>query len=60
MNAVEAHYHNSQTGYDLIGGHDGALTLLYVLNDGVKVKAERLKRIEAGEYRKEDLQTDDV
>ena len=24
MNAVEGHYHDSQTGYDLIGRHDGA------------------------------------
>jgi hypothetical protein len=31
-----------------------------VLNDRVKVQEERKKRLEAGEYREEDLQTDDV
>ncbi len=60
MNAVELHYHDSTTGYDLIGRHNGAVTLLYALNDGVKTRAERFNRIEAGEYREEDLQTDDV
>nr|WP_249168330.1 hypothetical protein [Bradyrhizobium elkanii] len=60
MNAVEGHYFDSETGYDLTARHSGALALLYVLNDGVKTQDERQKRIKAGEYRKEDLQTDDV
>jgi hypothetical protein len=49
MNAVEGHYFQSQTGYDLTARRNGAVTLLYVLNDGVKTQGERAKRIEAGE-----------
>jgi AbiU2 len=60
MNAVELHYCDSQTAYDLGGRFTGAVALLHVLNDGVKTRDARDKRIEAGEYREEDLQRDDV
>jgi len=60
MNAVELHYFESQTGYDLAARHNGAVALLYVLNDGVKAQGEREKRFENGEFREEDLKADDV
>lgn len=60
MNAVDGHYFDSETAYHLTARHNGAVALLYVLNDGVKTQGERQKRIEAGEYRKEDLKADDV
>jgi hypothetical protein len=60
MNAVEGHYFDSQTAYDVPTRFNGAVALLYVLNDGVKTRSEREKRIEAGEYREEDLHVDDV
>lgn len=44
----------------LTARQNGAVALLYVLNDGGKTQGERQKRIEAGKYRREDLQTDDV
>jgi hypothetical protein len=60
LNAIELHYFKSQTAYDLTPRHNGAVTLLYALNDGIKVQNERAERAKAGEFRQGDLQTDDV
>ncbi|WP_429032444.1 hypothetical protein [Bradyrhizobium sp. I1.14.4] len=38
MDAVEGQYFDSQTGYDLATRYNGAVALLYVLNDGVKTR----------------------
>lgn len=60
MNAVDLHYFDSETDYGRPVRINGALEALYVLNDGVKARDARDKRIEAGEYRREDLEIDDV
>jgi hypothetical protein len=58
MNAVQNHYLDSQTIYDAGSRHNGAVTLLYLLGDGLKLRSEReglLQRaIESGS--EEDLQ----
>ncbi|MGY3587156.1 hypothetical protein ACVIGB_003785 [Bradyrhizobium sp. USDA 4341] len=60
MNALDAHYFDSETGYDRPVRINGALDFLFILNDGIKARDERDKRIEDGEYRMEDLKADDV
>ncbi|SED04541.1 hypothetical protein [Bradyrhizobium erythrophlei] len=60
MNALDAHYFDSETMYDRPVRMNGALEFLFVLNDGIKARDARDKRIEAGEYRTEDLTVDDV
>lgn len=60
LNAITSHYMDSSTGFD--GPHiaDGAEALLYVLDDGLRAKAERSDRIRRREYRKEDLAIRDL
>ncbi|PWE77117.1 hypothetical protein XF30_10290 [Bradyrhizobium sp. SUTN9-2] len=60
MNALDAHYFDSETAYDHLVRINGALEFLFVLNDGLKARDARDKRIEAGEYRMEDLKADDI
>lgn len=45
MNAVQNHYLNSDTAFGAAARHNGALTLLYLLGDGLKTKSEREKRL---------------
>jgi hypothetical protein len=56
MNAVELHYSDSETAYNMVA----AVALLCVLNDGVKTRDEREERLKAGEYREEDLKRVDI
>lgn len=56
LNAVELHYSQSETAYDFASPLNGALTLLYVLDDGAKAKQKREERIKAGQVSDEDLQ----
>jgi hypothetical protein len=48
LNAVAAHYLKSETRFDMTARHNGALTLLYLMDDGLRAKEERAKRIESG------------
>ena len=47
-NAVELHYFKSGTSFDAVHMPNGAVTLLYLLGDGLKEKAARGERIKAG------------
>lgn len=60
MNALDAHYFDSETSYDRPIRINGALEFLFVLNDGIKTRDARDKRVKAGEYRMEDLKVDDI
>nr|WP_233475441.1 hypothetical protein [Bradyrhizobium brasilense] len=60
MNALDAHYFDSETAYDRPVRINGAMELLFVLNDGIKARNARDKRVEAGEYRMDDLKVDNV
>lgn len=45
LNAMELHYFKSGTSFDAAHMPNGAVTLLYLLGDGLKEKAERAERI---------------
>ena len=61
MNAISRHYMDSTTMYEGLGGSGGnAVSLLYVLDDGLRAKEERRMRRKAGDYRKEDYQARDL
>jgi len=38
LNALAGHYFESEIDFEMVGRIDGAVSLLYVLNDGVKVR----------------------
>ena len=55
LNAVLAHYTKSETRFDLTPRHNGAVTLLHVLDDGIKAQDKRSERLLAGTPLEEDL-----
>jgi len=57
LNAVSSHYMDSTTAFEGIGGSDGAVSLLYVLDDGIRAAEERNNRRMEGNYRAEDYQS---
>lgn len=55
LNIVSEHYMDSTTIFDLISNPQGAETLLYLLDDGLRAIKERENRIKAGYFQTEDL-----
>ncbi len=55
LNAVTLYYQNSDSFFEGCYGCDGGESLLYVIDAGLRAGEERKKRIERGEYNKEDL-----
>jgi hypothetical protein len=55
LNAVEFHYFRGGTSFDFVQMPRGALTLLYLLGDGLKQKAERGERLKKGEVLDSDM-----
>jgi hypothetical protein len=60
LNAVAGHYMDSESRFDLGGRINGAVSLLYVLNEGVKVGEAREKRLEEGKPIPEDFRRDHI
>jgi hypothetical protein len=60
MNAVDGHYCESETRYDLGKPHHGAISLLYVLDDGIKAAEARSKRLESGAFTQDDFRARDL
>jgi hypothetical protein len=60
LNALCGHYSDSEIRFDIGGRIDGAVSLLYVLNDGVKVREARQKRLEEGKPTEDDFRFDDI
>jgi hypothetical protein len=60
MNALSNHYMDSTTMFEGVGGSDGAISLLYLLDDGLRAKEERNERRKSGNYRIEDYQARDL
>jgi hypothetical protein len=56
LNAVSEYYTGSTTVFDIGGYSRGAMSLLYVLHEGVTAREERLERIKRGEIRKGDFE----
>jgi len=60
LNAVSQYYMNSTTSFEEMRTLHGAVSLLYILDSGLKAKEERLQRIEKGDYRPADLKAPDL
>jgi len=58
LNTVTLHYKDTPSQFDNPIGHDGAESLLYVIDDGLMFDEERKKRIQSGDIREEDLARD--
>jgi hypothetical protein len=55
LNALDGHYFQSETRFDMAAPIGGAISLLYVLGIGSRARAEKQKRLEAGKPSQEDL-----
>jgi len=55
LNAVSQHYTDSETIFDIGEGAEGAVSLLYIIDDGLKAEKDRQDRIRRGEYREKDF-----
>lgn len=60
LNTVERHYCDSETGYDLGGPLGGAISLLYLLDDGLRAQEARWKRLEEGKPLENDFVARDL
>jgi hypothetical protein len=56
LNIAEAHFADSETYFGIGRGTGGAVSLLYVLNDGMDVQTKREERLLAGEFSEDDIQ----
>lgn len=48
LNALAKHYLNSTTSFSMAARYNGALDLLYLIDDGLKVQGERRERLRSG------------
>jgi hypothetical protein len=55
LNAIELHYFKGGTAFDAVASLNGAVTMLYVLGDGVKQKQKREELLQRGEFTDLDL-----
>lgn len=60
LNAVSSHYMDSTTMFEGTGRSGDAVSLLYVLYDGLRADEERNERRKAGNYRAEEYQARDL
>jgi hypothetical protein len=59
LDEVSQHYEQSPTAWEIDAGiYAGALSLLHVVDDGVRVERERRKRLETGEILQSDFNRD--
>lgn len=55
LNAISSHFFKSQTLFDQTPRHNGAVTLLYLLDEGLRSREESLKRLESGQAMEADF-----
>jgi len=60
LNAVTQHYTDTTSYFDLPGCPGDAVSLLYVIDDGLRVEAERRDRLKRGEVRPDDYRNRDL
>ena len=60
MNAISLHYMDATIMFDVISEPHGALDLLYVIDDGLRARKEKHKRIKAGKYLPDDYKKRDL
>lgn len=58
MDCISMYYEKSTTAFDLIGDINGAHSLLYYLNSGLKFEKKRKESLLNGKFDEEDLQHD--
>jgi hypothetical protein len=56
LNCVAKHYLKSETRFDVASRHNGALTLLYLMDEGIVAKDAKAERLQKGEPLESDLQ----
>jgi hypothetical protein len=60
LNAVTQHYMDTTSYFDVPGYPGDAVSLLYVIDDGLRVEAERRDRLKRGEVRPDDYRNRDL
>lgn len=60
LNAISVHYTGSTIGFDSMPSPGGAVSMLYVLDDGLQAEKEKQERIGAREYRADDFKPRDL
>jgi hypothetical protein len=60
LNAIDGHYFQSETRFDLGGALGGAVSLLHALDDGLRAQEARQKRLEEGKPLKDDFVAKDL
>lgn len=60
MNAVDQHFTDSETRYDLLQPHHGAVALLYVLDDGLRAQERREERLRNRKPKEDDFRIRDL
>jgi len=60
LNIVTLHYKDSTTIFDVPNGYGGGESLLYVIDDGLKMDKEREARIQSGNFKDSDFEPRDI
>jgi hypothetical protein len=60
MNTVAQHYGVAPTAFNLAERRNGAIGLIYLLDDGLRARAKQLERLEKGEACKDDFLVRDL
>jgi hypothetical protein len=60
VNAVSVRYMSTTTSFEASGHWNGAASLLYVLDDGIRARKEQQDRLKAGDYREDDYKSRDL
>jgi len=60
LNAIDAHYYDAETMFGFKNPIGGAISLLYVLDDGLRTAADRDNRIRSGDFQREDMEARDL
>jgi hypothetical protein len=55
LNIIAEHYDNSHTRFDMTARYNGAGVLLYILEDGVRLREERAEKAKAGKLLPDDM-----
>ena len=60
LNAVTLHYSDSTTKFDTSNSFGGGESLLYVIDDGLRMIEEREERIQSGNFKHSDFEPKDI
>ena len=60
LNTITLHYKDSTTLFDIPSGYGGGESLLYVINDGLKMIEEREERLLSGNFKDSDFEQKDI